>query len=661
MGEVFVPSWGSPDLTVINTTTNTVVWTLDTGLGALAHDHMTGEIFDAVAGGYGPTPGRVVVISDTTDSIVTTLAVQYVTGEIVYDSGTDEIFLSGWNNSSGPARYYLTSISGSTNSIVASISLPGPPGSLVYDSRKGEVFVADGVSGLGVVNDTTNTLVAQVTGGTTGSPMAYNFENGEILNANYGSNTVTVINDSTNRVMANLSVGANPSAITYDSGRNLAYVSNPGQGTLSILSVAPAPHEYEVTFAETGLPPTELAHTWSVGLANIPRGSTSSTISFYEPNGTFGFGVGAEDGYSITPSNGTIRVDGARVTIWINFASKSTFFLNFTEFGLPSGTPWTVTLAGTPQSLETSTISSNEPNGTLSFSVGLVGGYSASPQSGAAVVIGEPLQILVDFTVVPGAAYSVNFTEIGLPLGTTWSVSVGGTIHTASTDLVTFIEQNGSFAYAIEPIVGQLIPSPGDVVVNGRDANVAVWFAAGLYLVLFIELGLPLGTNWSLAVWDATTGLNEIHSSTTDSITLYLPNGTYEISAMVPPGYVGTLASSTLVVAGRASSGPTVITVSRGSTVATPTGTRALSLLDSLVVGGGVAIAVVAIGLLAGYCMRRSRQRPHDSDPQPSYRITPETEPVVLGGKRKFDSEPRPTPGGTRPDGDEPDTFSDLE
>ncbi len=65
-----------------------------------------------------------------------------------------------------------------------------------------------------------------------------------------------------------------------------------------------------------------------------------------------------------------------------------------------------------------------------------------------------------------------------------------------------------------------------------------------LYSVSFMETGLPPGTSWSITL----NGVNT--SSTTSSITLLLPNGTYQYQVQPVSGYVTNITRGNLTVSG---------------------------------------------------------------------------------------------------------------
>jgi hypothetical protein len=75
-----------------------------------------------------------------------------------------------------------------------------------------------------------------------------------------------------------------------------------------------------VTFAETGLPS---GTNWSVGIGGVTHYSTSTSIVVHEPNGSYPFSVTNLPGYSVSPSRGSVVVNGAGVTEPLNFSSAS--------------------------------------------------------------------------------------------------------------------------------------------------------------------------------------------------------------------------------------------------------------------------------------------------------------------------------------------------
>ena len=155
---------------------------------------------------------------------------------------------------------------------------------------------------------------------------------------------------------------------------------------------------------------------------------------------------------------------------------SATFDVTFSETGLASGTSWTVTLGGTTSSSTTASIVFHMANGTYSFTVGAVSGYTASPASGSVTVNGAAVTKGVAFT--PQATYAVTFTETGLSAGTSWTVSLGGTPKTSTSTSISFSEPNGSYAFTVTAVGFTASPSSGTVTVSGGPRTEAITFTA---------------------------------------------------------------------------------------------------------------------------------------------------------------------------------------
>lgn len=153
---------------------------------------------------------------------------------------------------------------------------------------------------------------------------------------------------------------------------------------------------YAVTFTESGLGG---GVSWTVTLNSVPQSSTTTSITFQEPDGQYLFSVSAS-GYQATPASGSVTVSGAPVNEPISFSVATTFSLTFTETGLPNNQQWSITLSGQgPMSSSTSTITFvGLTNGPYSFSVGSVSGYSANPSSGTVTISGSDQGQSIQFT-----------------------------------------------------------------------------------------------------------------------------------------------------------------------------------------------------------------------------------------------------------------------
>jgi YVTN family beta-propeller protein len=211
-----------------------------------------------------------------------------------------------------------------------------------------------------------------------------------------------VINGANNTVIASIAVGSNPRGVAYDPSNGYVYVTNWNSGTVSIIST---PHQvikkYSVTFTESGLP---TGTSWSLTLNGTTETSTTSIISFTEPNGTYSFSIASINGYSVSPSSGSITVNGSNVNQGITFTLNGTkvFVVTFTENGLPSGTIWYVNLSnGQSFSSTTNIITFNEPNGTYSYTISTKDkNYAPVISSGTFTVNGANVNQTITFKAV---------------------------------------------------------------------------------------------------------------------------------------------------------------------------------------------------------------------------------------------------------------------
>ena len=303
---------------------------------------------------------------------------------------------------------------------------------------------------------------------------------------------------------------------------------------------------YTVTFTETGLPASE---NFQVTLGREVQGVTTDggndTLSFLVSNGTYAYTIADVSGWeqSTLPYVGSVLVAGFAVSEPTLVYTQVTYSVIFTESGLPGGTNWSVTFAGIPQNTTGTELTFTEPNGTYSYVLGVVPGFSPSPGFGSKTVNGANTSVGIAFTVV---TYTVTFTESGLPGGTSWGVTIGVTTHTSTGSVILFAEPNGTYGYSVGLVPGYSPTSPtGSVLVNGGPASAAVPFTQVKYTITYHESGLPgVGKRWSVAVG----GLLE--SSVGTSISFSVPNGSfayrvngpsgYEVSAVLPPS--GTVA-----------------------------------------------------------------------------------------------------------------------
>ena len=565
-GEVFVTNQQSDNVSVISDATNRVVATIPVGLAP-----SSGPVYDAARGEVfvdNYESNNVSVISDATDQVVATIPVGSFPQGLAYDAGQGEVFVVN----AGPGT--VSVISDTTDAILATIEVgPWPEGG-AYDPANGDVFVANsgfeesgpGADTVSVISDKSNQVVATVPVGSAPDAVTYDAGRSEVFATNYESNNVSVIQIGPAYTVAFTESGL-PSGMSWSvtlngsfqnsAGSTIAftepngtysytvaavtgYTVAPSSGTLNVsgaavsepISFSPTTvATYAVKFIETGLP---TGTNWSATLNGDTEFSTTSTIAFTQPNGTYSFTVASVSGYHVSPSSGNVTVSGAAVTESIAFSPRvatTTYAVTFMESGLPSGTTWSVALSGVDRNGSApGSIEFNEANGTYSFTVRSVEGYTASPLSGSVMVNGAAVTETITFTSSTATMYAVTFTETALPSGTEWSVMLNGAPGSASAPgSIAFSEPNGTYAYTVENVAGYTASAlSGSVTVNGATVSETIPFTpsvvATTYAVTFTETGLPTGTSWSVTL----NGV--LQSSSTSTITFQEPNGTYRYS-----------------------------------------------------------------------------------------------------------------------------------
>jgi hypothetical protein len=362
--------------------------------------------------------------------------------------------------------------------------------------------------------------------------------------------------------------------------------------------------QFSIAFTEHGLPN---GTAWTVAMDHIESSSTAASIAFTVPNGTYAYNVSTGSQYLPTTAGGTAVVSGAGVAISVNFTlgpSPPLYPIQFNETGLPRGTNWSVDLGGVTSSSSSRTVEFEQSNGTYPYSISTVPGYVAAPAWGNVTVHGLPRQVSIVYTSTapppPPPAFAITFHERGLPNGTGWGVVIGSSIETSLTNSIEFPdEMNGSYGYVVLAISGYSATYSGVATVAGANVTINVTFIPLTYPVIIVEFGLASGTNWSVTVSNASTGVNETRWSTSNSIEFELPNGTYSISVGVPSGYSFTLSTSDFTVAGRSPSNP--------SLEAAPIGRPTSSVFDFEIA------SIVSVGLLTALAIilvARARRRP---------------------------------------------------
>ncbi len=172
--------------------------------------------------------------------------------------------------------------------------------------------------------------------------------------------------------------------------------------------------------------------SWTATLSTVPgpgvsatgftNTSTSTSIVFWEPNGTFTLSVSSSTSLQPVVFSNTAVVAGLAQVMkvaWVSTGVPATFTVTFTETGATGA--WSVSFNGVIQSSTGSSISFTSPNGTYTYFVSVApAGQVASPSGGQVTVPGAAVSVPVTFGSAPTTQYN-NATTVP-----TWAYAVIG-------------------------------------------------------------------------------------------------------------------------------------------------------------------------------------------------------------------------------------------
>ena len=153
---------------------------------------------------------------------------------------------------------------------------------------------------------------------------------------------------------------------------------------------------------------------------------------------------------------------------------------------------------------------------------------------------------MVSAAVTTAQTYAVTFTNIGLPSGMTWTVTIDGSTTLSSTGTsITFQLPNGSHAFSVgKPLNYVADPESGVVFVYGSASTQYITFSLLEYDVTFVQTGLQPGATWSVVL----NGV--VKTSTTNQIFYSMDNGSYSYSITGPANYAANPGSGKAIVYG---------------------------------------------------------------------------------------------------------------
>ena len=286
------------------------------------------------------------------------------------------------------------------------------------------------------------------------------------------------------------------------------YIPTPIKSTFSvssndtIVNISWSPVLFSIKISEIGLP---RGITWGVSVGNYSAATNTSTIEFYEPNGTYTMHPFTTNGdYSADMIQFTVNGKSIEMNVAFSPVLYSVYFVRQNYSGV-----WYVNLSDGKSSgpIDGSSYFFSLLNGSYQFTISVTDKvYRASPSSGSFSVNGNSLSESINFLKVK---YMVTFYESGLPADTPWFVNLTNGMNSGSItgDSYTFSLINGSYAYTISSFNKIYKPSEssGSLRVDGVSIPEIVSFIEVNYTVSFKETGLPAGVAWHIGL---SNGMN---------------------------------------------------------------------------------------------------------------------------------------------------------
>ena len=337
----------------------------------------------------------------------------------------------------------------------------------------------------------------------------------------YGSH-LSVINTNTFSILYNISTDYEPESIALGNNGNIAYITSGYNDTVDVINLN------SKTLVNKFLLPKFLS---PIGLSFSP-----DYQFLYVCDGNNNISV-------INIKNNSVSTYIIVGTDPMAISMADLYPVNFSEYGLPSGLKWSVTVNSTTITGNTSKIEFLESNGSYTYSLGSIPGYRPNNNHGNFTVAGNSVSISVQWIQVK---YRISFEETGLPSGIKWSVKLSNITNSSETNTINFYEPNGTYSYYILTEPGYTASqNSGQIIIKGKNITINISWSVKKYTVTFTESGLNTGVQWSVT-FNGTT----VYSENT-SITFSCPNGTYIYSVGKVNGYMTNNVSGTVVVSGK--------------------------------------------------------------------------------------------------------------
>ncbi len=367
--------------------------------------------------------------------------------QIAWDAANGDLYAAAQNGS-------VFVISPATDTVIATPSGAEFADGVAVDPSNGDVYVA-GFTVVSVISGTTNAVVTGVgVGDVATGGIAFDPANGDLYVLVPGDGQVAIIDGATNTLVSNISVGGAPWGAVYDSWNGDMYITGTSGGIV------------------------------------VVNGTTNTVVARIS-------GVGGSNGGAFDPSNGYVYIpDDTQDTLNVINGSTNTVVA---KIGIHTGNTvqYDPVLAGfdpdtgdicVPDFFQDDVAVVAGPSNTV-----LLGIPTGAESWGVAFDPGNGNGYVTNFgndtvsIISPPDTIPITFSETGLPVGTSWTVTTDGSVGSAlyvyyleqtsgSTQITTF-EPNGTMYFRVSSGTYLAAPSSGSINVTGAPQVKVVAFS----------------------------------------------------------------------------------------------------------------------------------------------------------------------------------------
>ena len=365
---VYVADTTSDQVTVIDGTTNIATLPAGDGPCAPAYDAEDGWV-------YVPNSGSSTVTILNGTSVITTAPVGSDPVDATYDAANGTVYITNQQDNFENILYGNATVALAPTYLIQ-------PFATVYDPVNGFLYITNITPNDGILSDVTvlngTNRVATFGVGPGPSYPAVNTSSGDVFLPSIGLDSVQILNGTS--ITGDVLVGGDPTSAQFDPENGLVYVTD------------------DLTNDVTVLNSTRV-------LADVVVGANPTISAFDSKNGyVYVTARGAGETFALGP-----------VTGWA---------VNFTESGLPTGEYWSVTVKEVTVTSDSDYALEYQANGTYAYEIGVVLGYDTHPATGAFNVTGNPVDIVISFTM-PSKPAGPGFLGLPNPIG---AVLVGSSV-----------------------------------------------------------------------------------------------------------------------------------------------------------------------------------------------------------------------------------------